>query len=103
MLYIYEKPIDVSGLWITNLLPLTLLQHGNKVLGKYDLYDGILEGTLNGNVLTGTWMQSKALYDECNYGPFEFEFSKNSFKGSWGYCDTKELTGRLWSGSRISR
>lgn len=85
---------DWAGAWTTNFNRLILIQEGNRVTGTYAYKDGRLEGTVQGDVLQGTWIQSNGK------GRFEFRLSADgrSFSGKWGNGDT--LTGGPWNGTR---
>lgn len=97
-MYIYSGEIDVSGKWSTNYKNLTLYQYGDEVYGSYDLLDGVVKGTLDGNILTGMWFQSHTDGD-CPYGSFKLIFTGDMFTGKWGYC--RNLTDGDWVGRRI--
>ena len=90
-------PISFAGVWQTNFNnELRVSQAGDHVTGLYDGRSGVLEGTINGNVLTGTWSWKNQT------GVFRFSLSGdgNSFTGTWtrsnGY-------GGPWTGVRKSR
>lgn len=106
-MYIQERPIDiidVSGEWGSNYLPIKLYQHGNKVLGKFRLKDGVLEGTLEGNIFTGTWMHSEPFLGPYNYGGFIWVFtSPNAFEGTVTYGDNRIPSYVNWRGYRLKR
>lgn len=95
-----KQSIDVSGEWATNFKKLVLYQFNGDVIGRYELRDGVIKGTLKDNVLTGIWVQNRSLAD-CNYGPFKLTFTNDSFEGVYGFCD--ELSSRIWSGRKIKK
>jgi MscS family membrane protein len=73
-----------------------LQQSGDVVTGTYDYDEGRMEGTVSGNVLTGTWTQSATsgtiqlqLADDCN-----------SFDGSWCFGSSGGWEGN-WVGARV--
>lgn len=103
-MYIHQAPINISGEWDSNRLSITFYQRGNKVLGAFEIRDTLFEGTLNGNVLTGTWMHPhEPLYGPCNYGSLRFVFSTpNTFEGYLTYCDTNLPSDIIWKGYRIT-
>lgn len=103
-MYIHETIIDISGKWGSNYLPLTFYQHGNKVLGKFEFKEGLLEGTLQGNVLAGTWIHPhEPIFGPCNYGTINLVFTADTFEGYVTYCnsDSNIRSGIIWKGYRI--
>jgi hypothetical protein len=49
-------PISYAGVWDTNFNnELQMSQTGNHVIGTYDASRGVLDATVSGNVLVGTW------------------------------------------------
>lgn len=102
MLFINEKNnINIGGSWDTNYKELKLYQIGNKVMGRSELLGGVIEGKLEGNVLTGTWAQEEST-GRCKYGRFyiTFEETEDAFTGEWGYCDN--INDGIWVGRRRS-
>jgi hypothetical protein len=74
---------DFSGVYLTEYGPLRLTRTGNQVRGSYSRgqpNDSTVNGTVRGNVLTGTWREPDSK------GPFTFtlDSSGRSFKGSFG-------------------
>lgn len=88
---------NISGEWRTNFNDMYLHQFGDRIIGRYEHANGVLVGTLEGNILSGTWYQSSSA-GECNYGPFSLEFNRSMFKGTYGYCEN--LPGGNWIGQR---
>lgn len=82
-----------SGPWKTDFGAMTLSQNGNRVTGTYEFKGGRIDGTISGNVLSGTWTQTNGS------GRFEFTLSADgrSFSGRWGGGQT--LTGGTWNGT----
>ncbi len=85
---------QATGVYLSDFGDITLEQNGSSVTGRYTHADGRIEGTLNGNVLTGWWYQSNGK------GRFSFVFNSafTAFAGKWGY-DSNEMTG-TWNGTR---
>lgn len=80
---------------------LVLVFFGNNVVGSYDYHYGKLKGTLNGDVITGTW--SEASQDASDSaGSFQFTLTADrvSFTGKWmqGYNSTWETS--AWNGQQ---
>ena len=80
------QPADFSGdwqtYWRTGSAVVSLTQEGDRVTGSYQPDDGIIEGTVDGRVLSGTWEQPGAS------GRFVFALSE----------DGQVLTGRFGNG-----
>lgn len=87
---------NVSGVYQTDFNELTLQQNGSQVTGTYKHADGRIEGTINGNTMTGWWYQSNGK------GRFTFVFNNDfsAYTGKWGY-DNAEPSG-TWNGRRTS-
>lgn len=84
--------MNTTGNYTTNQGDLTLDQAGEKVNGKYSK-TGVLEGSISGNVITGSW---KNLGKE---GLFEFVFSDNlSFKGKYKIGTEQGTMRSKWDG-----
>ena len=43
--------------WVDGCAILDLTQTGDRVQGTYDLYEGVIDGTVEGRTLTGTWTE----------------------------------------------
>ena len=99
LLFIPGSPLwaagDVSGVYATNFNEMTLTQSGKSVTGTYKHRGGRLEGTLDGDVLTGWWYQSNGK------GRLRFEFKpdRSGFAGKWSYNDAPPK--ESWNGVRI--
>mgnify|MGYP001355679772 CR=1 FL=1 len=86
---------NISGAYTTDFNEMTLQQSGNKVTGTYKYSNGVIEGTLNGKILTGTWTQSNGK------GKFVFVFNNDfsAFSGKWGHNDAEPSS--AWNGKKI--
>ena len=86
---------DWSGVWDTRWRDsgalMILQQAGDRVVGTYPAFDGIVQGRVVGNVFSGTWK------DADGSGTFVFAIStdRQSFMGRFG-------TGEWWTGSRAA-
>ncbi len=93
-----QTPLQVGGTYETGYGNMQLHQNGNKVSGTYKSYtgDGSVEGTLQGNVLIGTWKDSRSS------GQIRFVFSEDerAFAGFWSYGSAVPNQDR-WDGYRI--
>ncbi|MBP2022575.1 hypothetical protein J2Z44_002398 [Clostridium punense] len=92
--------IDVSGTWTTGWkgapVKMVLSQDGNVVTGTYEFNNGKVIGTLNGNIMEGSWTEVD------NSGLFRFNFFNdgNSFDGTWGFG--KDISGGgIWYGRKL--
>jgi len=86
---------------------LTLSQTGSSVTGTFSNNDhgnGILTGTVTGNMLSGTWSMDYGY--ETDSGSFKFVLSEdsNSFAGTWvaanDKANTLSTTSDFWDGTR---
>lgn len=77
-------------------------QTGSSVVGKYEVGNNTISGTVKGSLLTGIWsdIEGQDVYN----GTFEFNMSadKNSFTGKWANTgeDLANST-YLWNGVRV--
>jgi len=96
-------------IWDTNWGLQKLWREGNLIKGEYIFDDGVLYGTLEGNIFRGWWREYNNRI-ECGpdnnwSGPVVFLFSDDwkSFSGDWGYCSSKpedlDPYGSDWSGT----
>jgi hypothetical protein len=84
-----------SGQWDTDFKRMKLVQMGSGAKGTYEHQNGKIEGTINGNIFFGVWIQDNAK------GRFEFTMSPDgkSFVGKWGYND--DTPASQWNGARV--
>ena len=108
-------PFDgVAGLWISDFGTLKFWSNrqADEVSGVYintktDQMDGLINATLDGNILTGYWIQQNSQrrcgeqkFETFFWGRLEFSFdSEDVFSGQWGYCD--EMVQYEWNGSKF--
>ena len=91
---IITNTLNVSGTFSTDFNEMILQQSGDKVTGTYKHNNGVIEGTLNGKVLTGTWTQSNAKGKMI----FVFNDDASGFTGKWGYNDAEPAS--AWNGKK---
>jgi hypothetical protein len=98
---------SVAGLWDTDFATVTFRQDGAVIHGTYTLDEGRLEGTLEGDVMSGYWGEANSdracaaeRLGTKYWGRFRFTFSADTFTGQWGHCED-EPTG-AWNGKRLS-
>ncbi|HBV97151.1 MAG TPA: hypothetical protein DEF36_08900 [Desulfotomaculum sp.] len=92
-----DKPAaDWAGNWETNFGTMSLTQSGTGVNGSYAYQSGSINGTVTGNMLTGTWAETD------DRGTFTFTLSADgkSFSGSWKETSPDPNQGGGWDGSR---
>ena len=86
-------PRDWTGVWDTQWrgggAVVNLQQDGDRVVGTYPGFEGLIEGRVDGNQLSGTWT------DAAGSGVFTFSISpdRQTFMGRFG-------TGEWWTGAR---
>jgi hypothetical protein len=96
-----------AGAWSTSFGRLRMEVRNGHIAGNYEFCDGFLEGTAEGNELTGDWLES----EDCDKreagspaaGKFEFTISSSgdSFTGTWEYEDEdKTPADHAWNGER---
>ncbi|MFO8005686.1 mechanosensitive ion channel family protein [Thioalkalivibrio sp.] len=84
---------DWSGVWDTQWRDggavMKLRQEGDRVFGTYPGFEGVMQGRVEGNQLSGTWT------DAAGSGEFTFSIApdRQSFMGRFG-------TGEWWTGKR---
>lgn len=97
-----ETALNVSGVWNTDYYGRVILeQDGNNIKGNFKYGSGIIEGTLIGNVLNGTWSEPPTHECPLHEGRLKFVFSPmgGGFIGSWGVC--QEPLNKEWSGFKL--
>ena len=87
-------PLNIEGTYNTDFNEMSIQQNGTAVNGTYKHADGRIEGTLNGNTLTGWWYQSNGK------GRFIFVFNSDisGFTGKWNYNDAEPSNS--WNGKK---
>jgi hypothetical protein len=90
----------MTGTFDTSFGQLTVTPKG----GTYTVGNGQLRAVTTQCVqMTGIWVQSTSAHQCPNgqyYGKFKFDFTHDSFTGTFGYCDGP-LTGGAWNGKRL--
>lgn len=71
--------------WQGQTNKLTLTQHGDRITGVYTQNKGQIEGTLVGDLLSGTWRQAPSYQEPNDTGQFELRLSADGqwLKGRW--------------------
>jgi hypothetical protein len=95
---VWECTFAVSG-YGGHDITVVLNQDGNHVTGSYDWEDGLIEGDIEGNVLTGMWSEGPSYQPPNDAGEIEFTISQDgkSFTGLWKYADSDDWSGP-WDG-----
>jgi len=96
---------DLAGTWTTSEGVLSVEVDGSNVRGSYDVDEGRIEGTLDGNVLSGYWGEAGSAR-KCDterlgtyyWGRIEWTFGDGTFTGKWSYCED-EPSGS-WTGGK---
>ena len=88
---------DLSGIWKTNLVDLSLTQSGNNVTGSYEHAGGKLKGTITGNRLDYTWTETNGKKGK---GYFIISDEGKSISGRYGYNDDNSGGGE-WKGRKV--
>ena len=88
---------DLSGIWKTNLVDLSLTQSGNTVTGSYEHEGGKLKGTITGNQLDYTWTETNGKKGK---GYFIISDDGKSISGRYGYNDDNSSAGE-WKGRKV--
>jgi hypothetical protein len=104
---IYAWLSGITGIWNSTEGTITFKQAGSNVSATYTQDNGVIEGNISKDVLTGYWIEDGSLV-RCNtsrngryhWGKIRFVFASSSFKGVWGYCDSEPRT--RWIGKRRS-
>jgi hypothetical protein len=102
-----QSPTSIAGVWQSSEGDITFGQSGANVLGNYTQDDGVIEGTLYDNVLTGYWIENIS-NRRCNtfrngsyyWGRIRFVFNGSAFSGLWSYCNDEPTS--AWTGYRKS-
>jgi hypothetical protein len=111
-LQVSQAQISIAGEWNSSEGRIGFVQSGANVSGAYEMLEGLIDGKMSGNVLTGYWSQERSLIlARCEtprrgryvWGRIKFVFSNDRingavFRGYWGYCN-KEPT-FSWNGFR---
>jgi hypothetical protein len=96
---------SIAGVWKTSEGTITFQEAESNVLASYTQDNGVLQGSMSSNVLTGYWIEDGSAR-RCNtprsgryyWGRIRFVFNGSSFAGLWGYCDDEPS--RAWTGNR---
>jgi hypothetical protein len=78
-----------------------LTQSDGTVTGTYEVNQGKIEGTVQGNKLIGTWSEPPSYAPPDEAGDIEFTLSSdgNSFSGRFRYGSSGDWG--VWNGTRI--
>jgi hypothetical protein len=92
-----------TGTWDTEFGPMRLSQSGASVSGDYDWDQGLITGTVSGNVLRGTWNEAPSRQPPTDAGEVELTMRDDcqSFTGRWRY-GSSEAWRIGWFGQRVS-
>ena len=96
--FVYAKDsndIGFAGKWDTNFGVVTIQITGYRVSGTFYDGNGSIEGTVNGYVIEGNWIQP----DRSGKFRFEMGLNGNTFKGRWTEEDNSG--GGEWNGKSL--
>ena len=90
-----------TGVWETTYGNMELSQSDGTVTGTYEVNQGKIEGTVQGNKLIGTWSEPPSYAPPDEAGDIEFTLSSdgNSFVGRYRYGSSGDWG--EWTGTRI--
>ncbi len=99
---------SIGGSWTTTYGTMTFPEIRSGTLrAPYTNEKGVIIGTLNGQILSGIWVEPSSA-QKCTserdgsfyWGVVNFEFNANNtrFSGSWDYCGTSST--RAWTGTK---
>lgn len=103
----------IAGIWDTTEGQMKIEQSGGEVSGIYGGDDGRIFSTLQGNSLTGIWVERGSGVTcetprdgSVHWGEFVFTFADDfrSFTGNWTYCGqsrTHRWNGTLKSAAKL--
>lgn len=92
-----------AGEWDSNWGKMVITQNGASVTGTYTHDSGRINGTISGNVFTGTWSESPSYSAPNDAGDMELTMSADgkSFTGKWRY-GSEGSWGNWEGGKRIT-
>jgi len=90
-----------AGTWDTNWGTMVLTQVGNQVSGTYTWDSGQINGTVAGNVFTGTWSEAPSYSPPDDAGEVQLTISADgqSISGQWRYDSSGSWSS--WAGTRM--
>lgn len=91
-----------NGTWKTNWGTMKIRQGGFAVSAVYTHDKGKITGTVEGNVMTGTWSEAPTYAPTSDAGDLELVLSKDgkTFAGRWRYGSKASWNGN-WNGTRV--
>ncbi len=91
-------PANFGGQWNTTYGVMTITQTGTSVTAVYPSYSGTISGSVNGDVMSGTWNEPGTS------GNFSFTLSAdgNRFTGSWTRTTGSGAGSGSWTGTRVA-
>jgi hypothetical protein len=98
-----DSPLcDATGTWDTSWGELVMDQEGNTVQGDYEHDSGHIEGSIEGDILMGTWSEAPTYEGPDDAGGFVMTFSDDceSFSATWGYGERDDGSG-TWTGTWV--
>ncbi|WP_042271708.1 hypothetical protein [Faecalimicrobium dakarense] len=98
------KPLNVAGIWNTNVGKMEFTQNEGMVIGSYRQGKANIEGRILGNVLIGKWYEAGNYSCPYDSGDVQLIFATNAtvFEGYWAYCNEKFSGNKKWEGVRVN-
>jgi len=91
-----------AGTWETTYGTMILSQSGNQVTGSYEHSNGIITGTVSGNVLYGTWSEAPTYTAPDYAGDVQLTISPNGFTFTGGWRNGSSGSWSMnWNGTKI--
>lgn len=98
------KPLNISGIWNTNVGKMEFDQKEGMVIGSYKQGKANIEGRVIGNVFKGTWYEASSYSCPYDSGDIQLIFTSNAniFEGYWAYCNENFSIDKKWEGVRVN-
>ena len=91
-----------AGTWETTYGTMILSQSGNQVTGSYEHSNGIITGTVSGNILYGTWSEAPTYTAPDYAGDVQLTISPNGFTFTGGWRNGSSGSWSMnWNGTKI--
>jgi hypothetical protein len=100
VVFVSKNARTFAGTWSTPWGDMVIQQNGNSVQGSYPHDKGKIQGTVNGNILIGTWSEAPSYSQPHDGGQIEFKLtSASTFSGNWRYGSSEPWKSG-WDGAK---